>query len=102
MRDDLLDHEQAEQLVREICDLDGVAGLYGGQFGEVAILFPGARVRGLHVLVPKDENEVPHLEVFVIVDGDSQPNLEELASTIRETAARYTDAPVDVTISDVE
>ncbi|MBN9643941.1 hypothetical protein ACFSSC_01430 [Corynebacterium mendelii] len=102
MRDDLLDREQAEQLAREICDLDGVAGLYGGQFGEVAMLFPGERVRGLHASTPRDDSEAPHLEVFVIVDGDLQPNLEELASTIRDTAARYTDAPVDVTVSDVE
>lgn len=99
---DLLDRNQANALVEEICSLDGIAGLDGGKFGEIAILFPGNKVRGLHVTTPKDKKDTERLEVYVIVDGEKQPSIEKLAFAVRKAASAYTDAPIDVIIADVK
>lgn len=99
---DLLDRNQADALIEEICSLDGVAGLDGGKFGEVAILLPGRKIRGLHVTTPKDKNDTERLEVYVIVDGEKQPSIEKLAFAVRQAASAYTDAPVDVIVTDVK
>lgn len=100
MLDDLLTRDEAEALAGDILALDGVDGLHGGRYGEVALLYPKARVRGLKMTSPRDGGPT-RLEVHVTADAAAMPNLYELAKTIRNTAAGYTDAPVDVTFGDI-
>ncbi|AZA14407.1 hypothetical protein ACFPVT_04265 [Corynebacterium choanae] len=99
MRDDLLNREQAEALRDDIVALDGVAGLYGGQFGEIAMLFAGARVRGLHIT--DDDQDNPRLAVYVIADSKHLQPVQQLGETVRTVAGKHCDLPIDVTISDV-
>lgn len=101
MRPDPLSREQAQSLADGILALDGVADLDGGRFGEVAMLFPGARVKGLHIATSSDDPEKQRCEVNIVAKGEDLPNLDELAESVRRVAAHYTDLPVDVTVSDI-
>lgn len=101
MHPDLLDRESAEKLVDAITGIDGVAALNGGRYGEVAMLFPGTRVRGIHVTTPRDNSQSQRLEVNVVADGEKLPNLDKLATAVREVAQGYVSIPVDVHIVDV-
>lgn len=102
MNPDQFDRDSAEELAQAITDLDGVAGLSGGRFGEVAMLFPGGRVRGLHVTSSSDDSGPQRLEVFIVADGSRLSDLTALADKVRTLATGYVDLPVDVTVADVE
>lgn len=100
MHPDLLDREKAEELVEAIHAIDGVAGLDGGQFGEVAMLFPGKRIRGIHVSKPRGGDGSARFEVNIVADLATLPNLAELATNVRNVVMTYVDIPVDVTVAD--
>lgn len=101
MHPDSLSREQAQSLADDIVALPGVAGLNGGQFGEVALLYPGAKVQGLRISAPRTDPQSPRLEVSVVAKASDLPNLDDLAESVRHIVSNYTDLPVDVTISDV-
>ncbi|MBI8999502.1 hypothetical protein M0E87_01455 [Corynebacterium sp. CCM 9185] len=100
MQPDPISFEQAEALRDEILSLPGVAGMHGGQFGEVAMLYPGARVRGLHLFTPRGRPAETRMEIHLIADLSQLPDLGALADKVRTTAGRYVSEPVDVFFSD--
>ncbi|MEZ2121702.1 MULTISPECIES: hypothetical protein [unclassified Corynebacterium] len=102
MQPDPLSHEQAEALRDEILSVPGVSGMHGGQFGEVAMLYPGARVRGLHLLTPRGCPDEARMEIHLIVDLSQLPDLGTLAGEVRTIAEKYITQPVDVFFSDAE
>ncbi|MCK7637505.1 hypothetical protein [Corynebacterium pygosceleis] len=100
MQPDPISLEQAETLRDEILSLPGVAGMHGGQFGEVAMLYPGTRVRGLHLFTPRGRPDETRMEVHLIADLSQLPDLGELAEKVRTVTERYVTEPVDVFFSD--
>lgn len=90
---DYLEPSLATHIQDAVCSCDGVAHLHSGQFGEIALLYPGLRVPGLRLVAGR-------LEVHVVVKltaGD----LHQLATTIRQAVSELVDLPIDVTIGDV-
>ncbi|QGU02896.1 hypothetical protein CKALI_10205 [Corynebacterium kalinowskii] len=81
-------------LVNDILAINGVASMHRGQFGEIALLFPGSRVPGIRC-----SNE--GVEVHVVAKRTAG-DLHKLADAIRTQASSHTDAPVDVYIGDIE
>ncbi|APT93258.1 hypothetical protein CPHO_10535 [Corynebacterium phocae] len=73
----------AKQLAEALAALPGVHSLFGGDHGEIALLFPGERVRGLRFLSPKDDTQIA---AHIVVDFNASPDLKELAEKIRSTA----------------
>ena len=100
MQPDPISLEHAEALRDEILSLPGVAGMHGGQFGEVAMLYPGARVRGLHLLTPRGRPDETRMEIHLIADLSQLPDLGKLADEVRAVAGRFVSEPVDVFFSD--
>ena len=41
--------EEAQAIADQVLAVDGVSGMHSGNVGEVAMLFPGARVAGLRI-----------------------------------------------------
>lgn len=105
LMDDPIDADVARHLVDSITHLDGVDSMHAGSLGEVSLLYPGARVRGLRV-------QGDRLEVHVVADLTGVPEgvgLVEVADRVRSTArAALAAAPeagaridqIDVTIAD--
>lgn len=93
---DQLSVDEAQKLSEQIIALEGVADLSGGRFGEVALYYPRARVRGLR----QTSGENPRFEVHVVADLSSKPNLHDVAEKVRTVAAAAQPLPVDVTIAD--
>ncbi|MBC3186052.1 hypothetical protein H7347_05595 [Corynebacterium sp. zg-331] len=91
---DSLPYEDAEKLVRMVCALPGVADLHAGTFGEVSLLYPGRRVRGLRL------REGTHLEVHLVADLAAAPDLHDLAREVRRAVQSATGFTVDVIIAD--
>ena len=92
---DPLPYEEAEELVRTLCALPGVADLHAGTFGEASLLYPGKRVRGLRL---REGNRV---EVHLVADLSATSNLHNLAESVRRTVTTSTGLPTDVVIADV-
>lgn len=88
----------ARSIVAAVTDLRGVAKLSPGRFGEVALLFPGERIRGIRRGTPRDDT---HLELHVVVDVSAGVPLAELGAVTRTTvrntwpAARRVDVVFD-------
>lgn len=85
---------EAMNLVNDILAVPGVASMHRGQFGEIALLFPGQRVPGIRC---SDER----VEVHVVAKQDAG-NLHALADAIRSRAQTHTAATIDVHIGDIE
>ncbi len=95
--DDPVSQDTARRVEAAVLALPGVAGLSSGEFSEVALLYPGARVRGLRL---SGSEVVPRLEVHVVADLRAAGNLYELSARVRAAAATYVSFPVDVIIAD--
>lgn len=94
---DPVPHEKAVAIVNALTSVPGVAGMHAGRFGEIALLFPGERVRGLRV----DDGR---LQVHVDVDLDQlglESDLHQFAGKLRDLVTQKTNLPVDVTVADV-
>lgn len=91
---DPLSHEDAEQLVRTVRALTGVADMHAGTFGEASLLYPGQRVRGLRL------REDSRLEVHIVADLNAASDLHSLADDVRRTVHGATGLTVDVIIAD--
>ncbi|KAA8723823.1 hypothetical protein F4V56_02365 [Corynebacterium spheniscorum] len=84
----------------------GVADLSSGSFGEVALLYPGARIPGLRVSTIGSEE--PRLAVHVSVDlgaaagAREKPMLADIAEAIRGSVRSVgcTELPIDVVFAD--
>lgn len=88
-----IEYPEAESIAERVRAVDGVADLYPGHFGEVALLFAGHRVAGLRV------NRDDHLEVHVVADLNHARDLNNLSEAVRSAAAQDS-RPVDVIIAD--
>lgn len=90
-----IEYPDAANIAARVEAVAGVAGLSGGHFGEVALLFPGHRVPGLRL------DRSGHLQVHLIADLDSVTDLHALADAVRAAiAADITATPIDVIIAD--
>ncbi|MHA2788043.1 hypothetical protein ACXZ66_02695 [Corynebacterium sp. S7] len=79
----------------------GVADLHPGKYGEVALLFPGERIDGVTAIHHGPIDEVDGIEVHLVVDASSRPNLFELSREVRSAVQSATGIEVvDVIIAD--
>src|SRR5699024_7706459 len=60
-----LDLDAAHRIKSAVTDLEGVAGLSAGSFGEVSLLFAGDRVSGIRKPSPREDTVI---EIHVVVD----------------------------------
>ncbi|WKD59849.1 hypothetical protein [Corynebacterium caspium] len=90
--------EAAFQIKERVLAIPGVSKLHRGQFGEVALLYPGKRISGLQLY---RQAGVRRLRIAVVAENDLFLNLPELAQKIRLAAAEITPFPVDVEIVDI-
>lgn len=106
LRYDPVPLEQAREIVAAVGATPGVADLSSGSFGEVALLYPGARVPGLRVSTIGTEE--PRLAVHVSVDlgaaagAGEKPMLADIAEAIRGSVRSVgcTELPIDVVFAD--
>lgn len=106
LRYDPVPLEQAREIVAAVRATPGVADLSSGSFGEVALLYPGARVPGLRVSTIGTEE--PRLAVHVSVDlgaaagAGEKPMLADIAEAIRGSVRSVgcTELPIDVVFAD--
>lgn len=88
--------ELADKLAHALQSIPGVVALHPGQFGEVALLYPRHRVRGLSMTGGR-------LGVHIVVDLSALRPLAELAEAVRATASNFNPgAPIDVYFADAE
>lgn len=96
----------AKAIAEAVAGLPGIAGMYGGSYGEISLLYPGERIKGLRKAHVQDDT---HLEIFVIADLSAQGGLEkatplhDLTPQIREAvqSACPEITTVDVIFADV-
>ncbi|SFG16007.1 hypothetical protein [Corynebacterium spheniscorum] len=106
LRYDPVPLEQAREIVAAVRATPGVADLSSGSFGEVALLYPGARIPGLRVSTIGSEE--PRLAVHVSVDlgaaagAREKPMLADIAEAIRGSVRSVgcTELPIDVVFAD--
>lgn len=77
-----LDLAVAQKLSDAVCSLHGVAGMYSGDYGELALLLPGGKVPGLRTPL----SEELHVEIYPVVDVSTVVSLPELGTAIQATA----------------
>ncbi|WP_290342544.1 hypothetical protein [Corynebacterium auris] len=78
----------------------GVAGLSRGRFGEVCLLFPGARVEGLR---PCHRDGRSGLEAHIVVDVAAGRRIHDVAEEVRAAVVAAADVDiVDVIVADAE
>lgn len=78
-----LDLDAAHRIKEAVTDLEGVAGLSAGSFGEVSLLFAGDRVSGIRKPSPREDTVI---EIHVVVDVAAGKVLQELGAEIRSAA----------------
>lgn len=105
LRQDPISLTEAHAIVAAVRGTEGVADLSSGSFGEVALLYPEARVPGLKVSTVGTDQ--PRLAVHICVDlrsglGNTSPKLSELAENIRQSVRQTgcTELPIDVVFAD--
>lgn len=84
--------EPADLAARAALSVEGVTGLHGGSFGEVATYLPGRNVAGVTV---RDEGTTVHLAVAFGAD------LRRVADEVRRRVAAVAPEPVEVVVEDV-
>ncbi|PRQ10940.1 hypothetical protein C1Y63_08735 [Corynebacterium sp. 13CS0277] len=89
----MLDHTAAVALRDAILATSGVAGMSGGRFGEIALPFPGERVKGL-----RDVDGV--LDVHLVADLSAKRNLFDTAADVEALALDAGAARVLVSFDD--
>lgn len=74
--------QQARALAGAIEAVDGVAKLHAGDYGHIALLYPGFRVPGLRL---DDSTGRPVLQVHLCIDVDAHVPVSRIADNVRET-----------------
>lgn len=101
-----LSFDQAKAIEQAVTWLPGIAGLDGGSYGEVSLLYPGERIAGIRRPQVDDDT---HLEIHIVVDL-SAPNALKDAAPLSDCAPQVREAvhavcpevtTVDVIIADV-
>ncbi|EEI16041.1 hypothetical protein [Corynebacterium lipophiloflavum] len=75
--------EIGEALCDAALGVPGVAGLSSGRFGEVALLLPGERIRGIRAA---ERGGLSGSEVHIIFDVGSARPIAEVATEVRSAA----------------
>ncbi|RSZ64487.1 hypothetical protein EAH68_04695 [Corynebacterium hylobatis] len=88
-----MERDVADRVAAGIRAIPGVAGLHAGRFGEVALLYPRHRVRGLRVTPTV-------LEVHLVVDLAAPRPLPEISAQVRAVVADFLETEVDVFFAD--
>lgn len=102
---DSLSFQHARRIVEELCAIPGIAGMYGGRFGEIALYFPFERVRGLRLSCDPIVGE--GIEVHLIADipallGTTPPaTLAAVADAARAVVVKHRAVPVDIIFEEV-
>ncbi|NIL74834.1 MULTISPECIES: Asp23/Gls24 family envelope stress response protein [Rhodococcus] len=86
------DVDLSEALARTVTATDGVAGLHGGMFGEVATYLPGRRVAGIRL----DHNGID-IHISLLAGAP----VRETADAVRRAVHAVADGPVHITVEDV-
>ncbi len=84
--------DDAERIAAVVTAVEGVVGLHGGMFGEVATYLPGRRVPGIRVGADR-------VDVHVSLALDAP--VRQTATAIQRAVAGLTALPVDVTVEDL-
>lgn len=82
----------AEQIAAATVAVPGVAGLHGGDFGEIATYLPGERVAGVTV---GDAGVRVHITVY------SDQDVRDVADAVRRDVKAATGLKAVVTVEDV-
>lgn len=76
----------------------GVAGLYRGRFGEVALLLPGERIEGIR---PSRSGGLLGIEVHIVFDVSSGLEIYGVADAVRSAVTDASEFDfVDVVVAD--
>jgi uncharacterized alkaline shock family protein YloU len=86
------DVDLSETLAHAVTGIEGVAGLHGGMFGEVATYLPGRRVAGIRL-------SETGIDVHVSLRSDAP--VRATADAVRRAVHAVVDGPVHVTVEDV-
>ncbi|AFA74165.1 hypothetical protein GPOL_c31500 [Gordonia polyisoprenivorans VH2] len=82
----------AQQVADAVTAVDGVTGLHGGVFGEIATYLPGGRVSGVQL-----DDDRGGVHVIVDISHD----LRTVAANAVAVATEVAGVPVDVTVEDI-
>ncbi len=82
----------ADLIAARVLGVPGVAGLHGGEFGEVATYLPGRRVLGVRLTDPG-------CAVHIVVAYPN--NVVDVADAVHHAVAPLIAGPVTVTVEDV-
>lgn len=88
--------ELAGRIAAAALDVDSVAGLHAGRFGEVATYLPGQRITGVRV------GET--IEVHIVVDTALLPRataVTAIGDEVRARAEQLAGRPVTVVVADI-
>lgn len=102
---DTLSFQRARRIVQELCAIPGIAGMYGGRFGEIALYYPFERVHGLRL--GSDPLVGERIEVHLIADisalfGSTPPApLAAVADVARAVVVKHRAVPVDIIFEEV-
>lgn len=96
-----LSAEQGEAARKAALGVPGVAGLYGGRVGEIALLLPGERIEGLRPAHRDNGSEDAGVEMHIVLDVSADRTVTDVASDVRSAVLDATDvAFVDVVVAD--
>ncbi|MEX3504199.1 hypothetical protein [Corynebacterium sp. LK2510] len=98
MTSSAMDRQRAEAARDAALSVSGVADLYAGRFGEIAILLPGTRVEGVRKIARDDRFGV---EVHLVVDYALARDVRDIAAEVRRAVVGATGVEiVDVVVAD--
>ncbi|MCT1413420.1 hypothetical protein M3D57_07000 [Corynebacterium sanguinis] len=94
--------ETGEALRDAALGVPGVADLSPGRFGEVALLLPGERIRGIRAA---ERDELFGAEIHIVFDVGSARPIAEVATEVRAAALDSLNDPldfIDVVVADAQ
>ena len=96
--------EEAQAIADQVLAVDGVSGMHSGNVGEVAMLFPGARVAGLRIREGALQVHVTADPEVVVLDGKGATGddiFADLGNRIRDAIGTRWDGAIDVFVGDI-
>lgn len=94
--------ETAENIAVTITAMPGVAGLWGGFYGEIALLYPSHRITGMRLI--GNDTMGTGLEIDIVADLDTLPatqTVKTLSEAIRIMAEKESGLVTNVIVADV-
>lgn len=84
--------ELVDDIAQVVLDVDGVAALHGGEFGEVATYLPGRKVLGIRI----DEHRCD-----IHFSAEYPSDVNGVARGVRAAVESLVPVPVSVTVEDI-